>query len=113
MKQLRVNGLLVAAIAVSLLVACSGNNDDVTNNTVEQGMEEPATAVTALADDAANPFYSISELELQYPHFDLISNEHYRPAFLRGMQEHLAEIAEITNQTAPPTFANTIVPLEI
>jgi peptidyl-dipeptidase Dcp len=66
---------------------------------------------TAAAQD--NPFFAPSTLDLQFPRFDLIRNEHYLPAFERGMSEQLAEIAEITTQSAPPSFANTLVPLEL
>lgn len=61
---------------------------------------------------ADNPFYTPSPLYLLYPPFDAIRNEHYMPAFKRGMAEHLEEIAAITSQEAPATFDNTIVPLE-
>src|SRR5690606_37576338 len=43
---------------------------------------------------------------------DLIRDEHYLPAFERGMAEQLAEIAAITAQQAAPTFDNTLLPLE-
>ncbi|MDG2140527.1 MAG: M3 family metallopeptidase [Gammaproteobacteria bacterium] len=60
-----------------------------------------------------NPFLSESRLPLNYPRFDLIQDEHYLPAFERGMKEQLEEIAAITSQAAPPTFENTIVAMEL
>src|SRR5690606_32887928 len=96
--------LILALAACAWLAACS----------------EPAREVGRVAADETssmntqdNPFYSASPLDLQYPPFDRIRDEHYLPAFERGMAEQLAEIAEITRQTAEPTFANTIVPLEL
>ena len=61
---------------------------------------------------AANPFFEPSPLYLQYPPFDLIENEHYLPAFERGMEEHLAEIEAIANNPEPATFDNTFVAME-
>ncbi|WP_345764400.1 M3 family metallopeptidase [Diaminobutyricibacter sp. McL0608] len=62
--------------------------------------------------DSTNPFYVPSALPYQLPPFAEIRDEHYRPAFERGFAEHLAEISAITAQAAPPTFDNTMVPLE-
>lgn len=46
------------------------------------------------------------------PPFDKIQNKHYQPAFEIAMQWHQAEIEKIANQTATPTFENTIEALE-
>ena len=47
------------------------------------------------------------------PPFDRISAEHFTPAYARALAEHKAEIAAIVGEPAPPTFANTIVALEL
>jgi len=70
------------------------------------------TASAAPSEDAANPFVQESTLPYHYPPFDQIKNEHYAPAFARGMADHLEEVAKIANNPERPTFANTIVPLE-
>jgi hypothetical protein len=44
-----------------------------------------------------NPFYVESTLPLGMPHFDQIRNEHFLPAFERGMEEHMARVLEIAN----------------
>ena len=62
--------------------------------------------------DSTNPFYVPSTLPYQLPPFAEIRDEHYRPAFERGFAEHLAEISAITAQEEPPTFDNTMLPLE-
>ena len=49
---------------------------------------------------------------MHYPQFDKIENSHFVPAFERGMEEHLAEIEAIANQTEAPTLDNTLVPME-
>jgi peptidyl-dipeptidase Dcp len=72
----------------------------------------------AWADEAktqfgpSNPFYAPSTLPFQAPPFDKIKDEDYRPAIETGMAQQLAEIQAIAKNPAPPTFANTFVPLE-
>ncbi|MFI6536258.1 M3 family metallopeptidase [Nonomuraea sp. NPDC050547] len=61
---------------------------------------------------AENPFFSPSSLPYQLPDFGAIREEHYLPAFERGMSEHLAEVAAIANSEEAPTFDNTIAALE-
>ena len=60
-----------------------------------------------------NPFYKKSELYMSYPPFDLIENEHYLPAFIKGMSDHLKEIDLIINNSEKPTFENTILAMEL
>ncbi|HEY3663839.1 MAG TPA: M3 family metallopeptidase [Chthoniobacterales bacterium] len=59
-----------------------------------------------------NPLLKESSLDLQYPPFDKIKNEHFAPAFEQGMAEQSKEIAPIANNPEAPTFENTIVALE-
>ncbi len=59
-----------------------------------------------------NPFYSPSDLPYQLPPFTRIREEHYLPAFERGMAEQLDEVAKIANSSEPPTVENTLVALE-
>ena len=61
---------------------------------------------------ATNPFFTRSTLPYGLPPFAEIREEHYLPAFERGMAEQLAEVAEITGNPEPPTFDNTIAALE-
>jgi peptidyl-dipeptidase Dcp len=65
----------------------------------------PATA-------GANPLFTRSPLPYQYPQFDKIKDEHYRPAFEKGMADNQAEIQAIAGNPEPPTFENTIVAME-
>lgn len=55
-----------------------------------------------------NPFFTEYQTPFQVPPFSLIKNEHYLPAFEKGIAEQQAEIDAITKNTAPPTFENTI-----
>ncbi|MBB6598991.1 M3 family metallopeptidase [Luteimonas sp. MC1825] len=79
-----------------------------------QSTAAPAESAMSASAEAlkGNPFASESTLPLQYPHFDRIRDEHFAPAFDAGMAEQLAEVRAIADNPAPPTFENTILPLE-
>ncbi len=59
-----------------------------------------------------NPFFTESTLPYELPPFDLIQDDHYLPAFERGMAGELAGIERIAARVDVPTFENTIVPME-
>ncbi|HCD5782352.1 dipeptidyl carboxypeptidase [Klebsiella aerogenes] len=59
-----------------------------------------------------NPFLHVSLLPYQAPHFDLIEDSHYRPAFDEGVRRQREEIAAIINNPAPADFDNTLAALE-
>jgi peptidyl-dipeptidase Dcp len=59
-----------------------------------------------------NPFFRQSTLPFHAPDFDAIHVADFEPAMEKGMQEQLAEVDSIANESAPPTFENTIVALE-
>ena len=59
-----------------------------------------------------NPFLSPSELPYELPDFAAIREEHFLPAFDKGVAEHLAEVEAIAADPEPPTFDNTIAALE-
>jgi peptidyl-dipeptidase Dcp len=84
----------LASAGVVLLTACAAN---------------PMADSSAAAD---NPLLTRSPLPYQYPQFDKIRNEHYAPAFAKGMAEQMAEIAAIAGNPEAPTFDNTIVAME-
>ncbi len=60
----------------------------------------------------SNPFLVPSELPFGLPPFDLITEDHFGPAFDAGMAEHLAEIDAIVANPEPATLANTVVAME-
>jgi len=70
------------------------------------------TACGQSNDMKNNPFCSESTLPFEAPDFTTITNEHFMPAFERGMDEHLAEIETIATNSEAPTFENTIVAME-
>jgi peptidyl-dipeptidase Dcp len=59
-----------------------------------------------------NPLLAPWTTPFGVPPFDLIRPEHFEPAFEQAMAEHLAEIAAIGANPAPPSFANTVEALE-
>ena len=59
-----------------------------------------------------NPLFRPSTLPFEAPHFDLIKDEHFLPAFVEGMHIHLKEVEKIADNPEDPTFENTIVALE-
>lgn len=65
-----------------------------------------------ISKPANNPLLQRSTLQYQAPPFNLIKDEHFKPAFDWALQEHDNEIDAITNSKAKPTFANTILALE-
>ena len=69
------------------------------------------TAVPA-ADSTNNPLLKESALPFHFPPFDKIKNEDFKPAIEAGMRVQLKEIEPIANNSAKPTFDNTIVALE-
>ena len=74
--------------------------------------EGGAVEAAGRQETAGNPFFTESTLPYRLPPFDRIEDAHYAPAFERGMAEQIAEIEAIASQAEPPTFENTIVPLE-
>lgn len=64
------------------------------------------------ASMANNPFLQKSSLQYQAPEFNKIKDEHFVPAFKYGIKVQLIELDQIANNTAAPTFENTILALE-
>ncbi len=79
-------------------------------------MKTPENNVTVVptpdASLATNPFMKKSELQYQAPEFNKIKDEHFKPAFDYGIKVQEAEVENIANNPAAPTFENTILALE-
>ena len=71
-----------------------------------------AKAATSATLPASNPFAKPSTLPLQAPDFSKIKDSDYLPAIMAGMAQQKREVSQIANNPAPPTFNNTLVPLE-
>lgn len=61
-----------------------------------------------MASCGSNPFFSKFDTPFGVPPFDKIKNEHYLPAFEKGIAEHDAEIAAIIANPETPNFQNTV-----
>jgi len=96
------NHRLAVALAGALSLAITGCSTS----------EPPAKADTAATSEAANPLFTASTLPFGYPPFDKIRDEHFTPAFEKGMAENAAEIEAIANNAEAATFDNTIVAME-
>jgi len=59
-----------------------------------------------------NPFLAEFSTPFGVPPFDQIRIDHYKPAFLQGIEAQQKEIEAIVNQSATPDFENTIVALD-
>lgn len=60
----------------------------------------------------ANPFFTEYATPFGVPPFDKIEVAHFKPALLKGMEEHSKEVEAIVKNTEEPTFDNTIVALD-
>jgi peptidyl-dipeptidase Dcp len=69
----------------------------------------PSASVSSMTD---NPLFSESSLPYRSPPFDKIKEEHFPPAFEKGMADQLKEVEAIAANKEKPTFENTIVALE-
>ncbi len=65
-----------------------------------------------LASCTTNPFFSEWKTPYGVPPFDEIKNEHYMPAFEKGMEQLQTDINKIAENTEAPTFENTIVAMD-
>ena len=84
---------------------------------VQSAFAAPAPVLVAATGPAAalpasNPLASASTLPFEYPAFDKIKDEHFKPAYAAGMAEQLREVDAIANSKEAPTFENTIVAME-
>jgi peptidyl-dipeptidase Dcp len=95
--------LAVAAAAAVALVGCGSGS---------AAGDSAAAAKDSAPDSAQNPFFAPSPLPYGLPPFDRIRDEHYLPAFEKGMAEQLVEIDAIATQAEPATFENTVVAME-
>jgi peptidyl-dipeptidase Dcp len=96
--------VLGAVSALALLAACAPAGNDTTSQT--------GTGQTAGIDSLASPFDADWATPYGVPPFADIDTQDYRPAFDQAVVELNAEIDAIINNSAAPTFENTIVALE-
>lgn len=68
--------------------------------------------LTKTITKARNPFFKEWKTPFGVPPFDQIKDEHFIPAFKKGMETEIKEIDAIANNTEAPTFENTLVAME-
>jgi peptidyl-dipeptidase Dcp len=71
-----------------------------------------ALTSSAQAPAQSNPLLQPSTLPFQAPPFDKVKDSDFMPAFQQGIQQQLEEVDKVANNTAAPTFDNTVVALE-
>lgn len=86
---------LFSAMSLSILASCGGNKQP------EQSSKPD------------NPLLQRSTLQYQAPPFDKIKDEHFKPAFDYALKVHDEEIEKIANNAEAPTFANTVLAIEL
>lgn len=93
----------IGLVTIASLLACA------CNQTLRPDMNPSSSAP---ADSNGNPLFVESNLPYAAPPLDRIGEANFRPAFEAGMAQQRREIEAIVNDPSPPTFANTIVPIE-
>ncbi|MFA8300847.1 MAG: M3 family metallopeptidase [Hyphomicrobiales bacterium] len=96
--------LSILAISTTILFSSCGN--------LPKETKEEMSKETKEAKVDSNPFFTEYNTPHQTPPFELIKNEHFMPAFNKGIQEQNKEIEAIINNPEAPTFENTVEALE-
>ncbi len=69
-------------------------------------------AFSCKRESCENPFFCEWDTPFEVPPFDKIKLEHFKPAYLKGMEEEVAEVNAIINNPEEPNFDNTIKALQ-
>jgi peptidyl-dipeptidase Dcp len=104
--------LSLALLLAAALGACT-EQGATPNADMAAATEQPAGKVDASVAAGDNPFFEEWGTPYGIPPFDRIRDEHYAPAFDRGIEELRADIAAIRDNPEPPSFENTIEALEL
>jgi peptidyl-dipeptidase Dcp len=96
--------ILVSAAFLGLLIA--------QGSVVSMFAAKDSPAPSSSSSMTDNPLFSESTLPYHSPPFDKIKDEHYVPAYEKGMAIQLKEVEAIAANKDKPTFENTIVAME-
>jgi peptidyl-dipeptidase Dcp len=104
--------LILFAFSLTALMSCS---ERVEPPAVTDKAAPTPTAAVALEEAAFddNPFFDEWDTPYGIPPFALIRDEHYKPAFERGIEELRYDVAAIRDNPEAPSFENTIEALEL
>lgn len=94
--------LVLGAVAIAILLACSKQQDQQQQQVKSQPDQQ----------QLANPFLVEWDTPFGVPPFDKIELAYYQPAFDEAMRQHNGEIDAILANPSAPTFTNTIEALE-
>ena len=108
MKFSRLMGL---GLITLMLGACGGSDQEVAMDDATDSVSDEISVSDA--ELAGNPFMQEWNTPYGIPPFSAIKDEHYMPAFKKGILELRADIVAILENPEPPTFENTILALEI
>ncbi len=106
---MKISRLAVTGLAVLMLGACGGGEQE---ETAATAADQQGVISVSDAELAGNPFLEVWDTPYGVPPFAAIRNEHYLPAFKKGILEQRADVEAIVGNPDAPTFENTIVALE-
>ena len=108
MKQ---KSLILAAVASSILMACSNGSDSPASG-VKAIEERPSAQQNDVEKSKAQLMAKWTGPYQGVPAFDKVSLDGLVAAIEEGMKQNLAEVEAIANNPAPANFENTIVAME-
>lgn len=105
--------LLATGIVAVFLAACGGGEPSASSepSAADTTTELPDINVTD-AELAGNPFLDDWDTPYGVQPFDAIKDQHFMPAFKKGILELREEIAVIVSEPETATFGNTILAME-
>lgn len=108
------NRRLSVLVTVALAFLCSSSRPAAVVARAVTGPRQarPLQTASQAAVATANPFLTASTLPFEAPPFDRIKDADCQPAIEEGMKRQRAEIEAIANDSAAPTFANTLEAME-
>jgi len=88
---------------------CNGVIPSIIRPNARTGASSIASATATASTSLANPLLQTWSSEpFHLPPFERIQPSHFKEAFAKGMEEHLADLQTIVDDDKPPTFENTI-----
>ena len=106
MTSTRFSAVLLTAAS---LVACG---TDEQTATAPAASADPVDISVTAAELEGNPFLEDWDTPFGVPPFSRIEDEHFMPAFKKGILEMRAEYETIVSNPEPPSFENTILAME-
>lgn len=103
---------LTPLLMLLMLVGCGGEKPQSTTEAAAQPEAAAGDITVTDAELEGNPFLEVWDTPFGVPPFDRIDDEHFLPAFKKGMLDQRAEVAEIVDNPDAATFENTILALE-